>query len=132
MRSMRRCLRPQGQSPGMIRVRSQDGHPVAAQGREHQFAHFAVRNQLSGVRINDFQQISIFPEMQAVLVLALEGHSGAVHFGQAVGVVYLHVEQGFDAAARLFGVGLRTHTGDAQGKGFGVFAFLRVVPRCKA
>ena len=62
--------------------------------------------------------------MQAVLVLALEGHSGAVHFGQAVGVVYLHVEQGFDAAARLFGVGLRAHTGDAQGKGFGVLAFL--------
>ena len=35
-----------------------------------------------------------------------------------VGVVYLHVEQGFDAAARLFGVRLRAHTGDAQGKGF--------------
>ena len=47
----------------------------------------------------------VFPEVHAVFVLAFEGDAGAVHFGQAVGVVGLDAE-GLDSILRAGFLGM--------------------------
>lgn len=113
-----------GDDAGEIaRAVAQDGHPVAAEGGQHQFAHFAVRDEPAGFGIDDFKKVGVLPQVQAVLFLTLEGHARAVHFGEPVGVVDLHAEQALDAPPRLLGVGFRAHAGDAQGHGARIFPF---------
>ena len=102
-----------GQVAGAV---AQDGHALTAQAGHDQFADLAVGHGLAGLGIHDLGQVRVFPDVQAVLVLALKGHARAVHLGEAVGVVGLHVEKLFDAAPEFHRIGLGPHHGDAQGE----------------
>lgn len=88
-----------GQVAGAI---AQQGRRLPLQSRQHDLAGFLFGAGLQAARIDDLEQVSVFPQMQAGLVEALEGDAGAVHFAQAVRVVRLDPEQFFDLAAGLF------------------------------
>ena len=79
---------------------------------------------LARLGIHDFREVGVFPDVQAVLLEAFEADAGAVHFGEAVGVVDLDVEKFLDAPAEAFRVGLGADDGDAQGQLAGILAHL--------
>ena len=110
-----------GQVAGAV---TQDGHALTAQAGHDQFADLAVGHGLAGPGIHDLRQVRILPDMQAVLVLAFKGHARAVHLGEAVRVVGLHVEEFFDTAPEFHRIGLGPHHGDAQGKVARIFAHI--------
>ena len=79
---------------------------------------------LSRLGIHDFRKVGVLPDVQAVLLEALKADAGAVHFGEAVGIVHLDIEELLDALAESLGVGLGADHGDAQGELAGILAHL--------
>ena len=118
---------PAGAAPGeeageVARTVAQDGHTFAAEARHHEFAHLAVRHGLARGGVNDFGDIGVLPDVQAVLRQALEAHARAVHLRKTVGIIGFHGEKVLDTAAELFGIGFGADERDAQGKVPRVFA----------
>ena len=81
-------------------------HHRAVERGEHHFAVFAVGNGLKCVWVDYLHDIVVFPQVHAVLPLALEGDARAVHLGHSETVVCLYAEHPFNAAALLVGVRL--------------------------
>ena len=74
----------------------------------------AFGQRLAGLGVDDLQDVVVFPEVQAGFVLALEGDAGAVHLGQAVGVIDIAAEGLLDSAPGLLGVRFRADERLAQ------------------
>lgn len=92
MRSMRRCVRPQGHGTrkyaGKVACAvAYQRHHFTVEGSQYQFSNLTVGNRFAGFRIDDFNQIAIFPKVHAVLLGTLKGNAGTVHFGHAETVV---------------------------------------------
>ncbi len=84
------------------------------QRREHQLPFFAVGQRLHGSRVHNLHDEAVFPDVHAVLFGALEGHAGAAHLGQPVGIEGAQTVSVFDAPAHVLGMRLRPDKGDAQ------------------
>ena len=114
-----------GKDAGEVaRAIAQNRHHVAVEGGEHHLAHLAVGHGLKGVGVNYFYDVVVFPEVHAVLILALEGHARTVHLGHTERVVGLDAQQTLDTAALLFGVRLGADEEGAQMGAAEVDAFL--------
>ncbi len=83
---------------------TEQGHGLAAKRGQHQFAGLALGHRLAGLRIDDLDEEMVFPEVHAVLVLALERHARAVHFRKAVGIVNVHAKAFLDLSPGFLGV----------------------------
>ena len=88
------------------RAVAQQRHGFAVDGGEHQLAHFSVGNGLQRVRIDDFHDVVVLPDVHSVLLFALEGHARAAHFRHSEGVVCLDAQHLLDALAGVLAVGL--------------------------
>ena len=96
-----------GEKAGQIAgAKADDRHGLAVERSHHQFADFTVSNGLQRYRIDDFDHISILPDVQAVLLRTFEGDARTVHFGEAERVVGLDAEHLFNALPVLFRVRL--------------------------
>ena len=71
---------------------AQQGHTLAVDGCQHELAQLSVGNRLQGHGVDNLNYEVVFPDVQAVLFGALEGHSRAHHLRYAVGVVGFHSE----------------------------------------
>ena len=76
-----------------------DGHRALAQGREHEFAFFAVRQRFKRFGVDDFGVEVVFEDVDAVAALAFAAHARAHDFGKAVDVVRLDAGLFFDVVA---------------------------------
>ena len=76
-----------------------DGHCALAQGREHEFAFFAVRQRFKRFRVHDFGVEMVFEDVDAVAALAFATHARTHDFGKAVNVVSLDASLFFDVVA---------------------------------
>jgi hypothetical protein len=106
----------------MSRVRSAAAWPLAVEVREHDLAALAVGQRDPRLGVDDLGQIAVLPEVQPVLLRALERDGGAVELGEAVAGEGAQAEEVLDAPAGGVGVGLGAEDGQAQAQG------LRVLP----
>ncbi len=76
------------------------------QGREHQFAHLTVLNDLTGLRIDDFGIEVIFPNVQTVFGFhTFIRHTRSHDFGQAIDINRMHIKGLFHFLAHGVGPG---------------------------
>ena len=68
---------------------------------------FAVGHRLAGVRIDDFEIEKVFPEVQAVLLFALDGDARPADFAHTIDVKGLDGQAFLDGFAHVFRPGLR-------------------------
>ena len=93
-----------GQVVGAV---AQKGHALLGQGGDHQLPFFAVGHRLAGVRIDDFKIEKVLPEVQAVLLFALDGDARPADFAHTIDVKGLDGQAFLDGFAHVFRPGLR-------------------------
>ena len=76
-------------------------HSLATNGGENKFSNLSIGYRLQGLRINNLDNIIVFPEMQTILFLAFEANARATHLRHAERVVSLHTKHVLDAFALL-------------------------------
>ena len=75
---------------------------------EHQLAHLAVRQNLTGRRVDNFRIEMILPDMQPIFGLnTFVGDAGAQDFRQAIYIHRMHIEGSLDFLSHRVGPGLR-------------------------
>ena len=70
------------------------------------FADLAGGHRFQRLGIDDLDHEAVLPDVEAILVLALEGDAGPIHLGETIGVEGLHPEQLLDPLPGLLGMGL--------------------------
>ena len=98
---------------------AQQGHCLAAEACQHQFAHLSVGHGLQGLGVDNLHYVVVLPEVQTVLLLTLETHTRTAHLRHAKGVVGLHAHHLLYASALLLGMRLGTNGQNLQ---FGIAA----------
>lgn len=66
-----------GQVAGTV---AQNGHALTAQTGHDQLAHLAIGQGCARLRVHNFGDVGVLPDVQAILFQALEAHARAVHF----------------------------------------------------
>ena len=69
---------------------------------EYQLTALALRQNLTGVRVNDLCNEVIFIDMHAVLFLALEGDTRTGNFGQTIDIIRLDAKRFFNVVTHFF------------------------------
>src|SRR3712207_4161743 len=62
-------------------------HHFAIERSQYQFPYFSFGNGVSGFGIDNFHQITVFPEMHSVLLLTFEGYTRSVHLCHSEAIV---------------------------------------------
>ena len=100
-----RAAKHAGEVAGAV---AQQRHGLAAQRGEHQLANLAVGHGLQCLGVNNLNDIIVLPEVQAVLLGALEAYAGAAHLAHTEGVVGLYPQHVLNTLALLLAVRLCT------------------------
>ena len=96
-----------GKDAGQVaRAVADHRHRLPVERRHHQFAGFAIGEGRQRLRVDDLDDVGIFPDMQPVLLGTFESDARAVHLGKPERVVGLDAEHRFDAPPMLLGMRL--------------------------
>src|SRR5574344_46756 len=87
---------------------TQQRHHCTIERSEHHFTNFPIRNRFQSVRVDNFNNIAILPEMHAILLFAFESHTRSVHLGHTKTIIGFDAKHAFDAAALFIRMRLST------------------------
>lgn len=79
------------------------GHGVFAEGCEDQFAFFSIGHRFAGLRVDDLGVKMILKDVEAILTMAFNAHSGANDLRKAIYIIGPDVALRLDSSAHAFG-----------------------------
>ena len=91
-----------------------EGLALFGETGDDEFAFGALRKLLAGLRVDDFRQEVVFPDVEASVEIAVRGDAGTGDLRQAVNVVGFDVETSLDLLAHLVGPGFGAVDGAFQ------------------
>lgn len=106
-------VRPQGHLPGQDAGKvactvADEGHHLSVQRCQYQFADFTFRYGFAGFRVNDFDQVAIFPESAWPSCSVHSRLRRDRHFSHTKAVIGFDAKHAFNLSALLVCVGFGT------------------------